>query len=300
MPSIDSLNWLNTNSLRNYPIKEGKSRISLDGIFTIPTDFVVDLQLAVSYSPYRRYYISKLSNLDDSIIIEISDDTDAIIGTFNIVVSNHWQYKEYFLIPSDEFAGAQGAITVTYLTTVLAQPSGIFTFDLTTTEFETRTVVPALKGINRLTFSNAGGESFSLTGDVVIEARSNLRFKLDLIDSNKIIIDAGNGLGLNSLCDDALKCIKTINGIPPDSEGNFTLDFSDCATLTAIPAGTGLLLEDICCKPCVGCNDIAELTSRLMTTESTLLALRNYYDDLSQLFVNFRTTATYTCACPPP
>lgn len=299
MPSIDSLDFLNTNALRNYPIKEGVSKVSDDEAFIIPNDFIVDLQVAVSYDPAKRYYISRIVNFDDSITVEISDETSTLVGTFTVISANHWQYKEYIMTPSSYFAGANGAMCVTSLTGILNQPSGVYTFTLATTELEARASVPALKGINRLIFNNSTGESYSMTGDIIIEARQNLRFKVDPDIDNKIIIDAGNGLGLNTMCSDALSCIKTINGIPPDAEGNFTLDFSDCATLTPIPAGTGLLLEDICCKPCVGCNDIETLTSRLMTTETGLLQLRAYYDDLLKLLNDFKTTSGFTCACPP-
>jgi hypothetical protein len=160
--------------------------------------------------------------------------------------------------------------------------------------------VPGLKGINRLVFYNTAGTTYTLTGDVVLEARTNLRFKVDPDQDNKIIIDAAEGIGLNTICSDEVKCIKTINGIPPNSEGNYTLDFSDCATLSPIPAGTGLLLEDICCKPCVGCNDIEELTTRLMTAETGLIAIKNYYDSLFKTFTDFKLAAALTCDCPPP
>lgn len=299
MPSIDSLDFLNANALRNFPLKEGVSRVSTLGEFTIPNDFIVDLQVAVSYDPAKRYYISRIVNFEDVITIEISNDVASLVGSFSIVKSNHWQYKEYLMSPADNFNGAVGVACITSLTSMGEQPQGAFLFTLASAELEARCSVPALKGINRLVFQNTTGESYSLSGDVIIEARQNLRFKLDPDVENKIILDAGNGLGLNTICSDELKCIKTINGIPPDSDGNFTLDFSDCATLTPIPAGTGLLLEDICCKPCVGCNDIEELTTRLMTTETGLLQLRNYYDSLLSLFTDFKTTATFTCDCPP-
>lgn len=299
MPSIDSLDFLNTNALRNYPIKEGVSRLSVDGLFTIPNSFIVDLQLAADPDPAARFFISRIANLEDLLVVEIADDNLVTVGSFSIVTANHWQYKDYYLTPTTAYAGAVGTMCITTLTTVKLQPSGIFDFTLATTELEPRTCVPALRGIQRITFKNSSGETYTVSGDVELEARLNLRFKQDSENANRIIIDAGEGLGLNTKCDDALRCIKTINGIPPDEAGNFTLDFSDCVTLSPIPAGTGLLMEDICCKPCVGCNDIEELTTRLMSAETGLLTLRNYYDSLNKLFTDFKTTVDFSCACPP-
>lgn len=300
MPSVDNLDFLNSNSLRNYPLKEGLTRMSTSGDFTIPNDFIVDLQLAVSYDPAKRFYLSRLSNFDDLITLEVSDvSNQALVGTFSIVAENHWQYKDYFLTATSSYVGASGLLTATNLNGIRNKPSGVYDFAPAATEFEPRTIIPSLKGINRLIFANTNGDTYTLTGDVVIEARTNIRFKLSEDDDNTIIIDVGDGLGLNTLCSNPTTCIKTINGIPPDEDSNFTLDFSDCATLTPIPAGTGLLLEDICCKPCVGCNDIEELTTRLMTTENGLVSLRQYYTDLAKLLTDFKTTQSYTCDCLP-
>lgn len=295
--TTDNLDFLNLNSLRNYPLKEGVTREDTLGVFTIPNDFLVDLELGASYDVSKRYYISKIANLVDVISIEVSDNSDVLVGTFNITTISHNQYDRYYMTPTTAYVGAVGVITVDNLNSILNLPSGSYLFTLATSEVEMRTITPALKGINRLIFINADGETFALTGDVEIEARTNFKFKHGT--GNRIILDAGENLGLNTDCEDQLKCIKTINGIPPDSDGNFTLDFSDCASLTPIPANTGLLLDDVCCKPCVGCNDIATLTDRVTLTESTLLELRQYYSSLELLYQEFKTTVTYTCACPP-
>lgn len=295
--AYDNLDFLNLNSLRNYPIKEGVSRMDTLGVFTIPNDFIVDLQLAASNDPTKVFYISKLSNLEDVVAIELSDGSNVLVGTFLIVVATHTKYKQYEITPTEEYEGANGVVTINSLTSLQSGPSGVYYFTQATAVLEMRTTVPALKGLTRLLFINASGETFALTGDVEIEARTNLRFKNGT--GNRVILDAGEGIGLNNQCAELAGCIRTINGIPPDEEGNFTFDFSDCAQLTPIPANTGLLLEDTCCKPCVGCNDIEELTERLMQAENSLIQLRDYYNSLELLYQQFKTTATYTCDCPP-
>jgi hypothetical protein len=296
MANIDNLDFLNLNSLRNYPIREGLSRVSTDGGFTIPNNFLVELQLAATYDPSRRFYISKLSNFESEITVQISDYSGAIVGVFVITTATHTTYKEYYLEATEAFVGATGIMTICSLQNIQETPTGNFTFTPQATEFEARTSIPALKGINRLIFKTAAGKTFGVTGDVEILARTNVRFSQEPI-TGMIVVDAAEGIGLNADCAALYPCIKTINSIPPDSDGNFTLDFSSCASLTTIPAGTGLLLEDVCCKPCQGCNDIAELTNRLSSLESQLLTLRTYYDNLNNLFIQYKTTVDFTCDC---
>jgi hypothetical protein len=295
MANIDNLDFLNLNTLRSYPIREDVSGISIDAAFSIPNDFIADFQLAATYDPSKRFYISELSNFEANITIEVSDDANIVVGLITIDTATHSQYKKYYLVASDDYVDATGVITIGNLAGIQEQPTGNFTFTLVLTEFETRTIIPSIQGVNRMTFKNADGSSFSKSGNITLIARTNLRFN-DL-GGGRIVIDAGENLGLNILCADTLPCIKTINGIGPDGVGNFTLDFSDCANLTPIPANTGLLLQDICCKPCTGCSDIEELTNRLTATESQLLALKDYYQSLSTLFENFKTTVSYTCNC---
>ena len=299
MPIIENLDFLNLNSVRNYPIKDGNSCVSVGGAFTLPNDFIVDAQLAATYDPTRRFYVSKVSNLGDKAIIEVADQLDtpnSIVGTFTIDYASHQEYNEYYLNASTAYVGATGILVIGSLDGIRNSPVGVFLFTIDTAEFEARVVIPALKGINRLLFENVTGDPIALTGDVQILARSNLRFKKDP-DNNRVILDAGDGLGLNSACADILPSIKTINHIPPDENGNFTLDFSDCANLIPIAAGTGLVLQDICCKPCMGCDDIAVLTTRVMQVESALIALREFYTNLEQLFDNYKITTNYQCNC---
>lgn len=292
-----NLDYLNLNSLRAYPIKETVSRQDTLGVFTIPNDFIVDLEIAASNDPSLFGYVSRISNLSDFIGVEISDNSNTLIGTFVIDAGAHTRFKRYQLVPTSDYVRATGSITIDSLDSLHDQPDGSFTFTLANAELEMRTFIPGQKGINRIKFINASGSSFYKTGDVTIIARSNVRFKSG--DDGAVIIDVGDGLGLNTSCAPEKACIQTINGIPPDESHNFTLDFSDCAQLTPIPANTGLLLEDNCCRPCVGCNDIETLTNRLMGAENLLLQLRDYYQSLNTLYQEFKTTVTYTCACPP-
>lgn len=295
--AIENLDFLNLNSLRNFPIKEGKSRVDDSGVLTIPNDFLVDMELGVNSDAGVSYFVSKIVNVIDTVLLEVSNSSLEVIGTFSIDPATHTKNTVYQLSPTNDFVGTNGSVTIGSLDSILAGPAGSYAFSLANTELEMRVSTISTEGINRIRFINTDGTSFTLSGDVEIDARTNLRFKAGT--GNRVIIDAGNGLGLNTDCLDQLACIKTINGIGPDETGNFTLDFSDCAVLTPIPANTGLILEDNCCKPCVGCSDIGELTSRLMELESSLIQLRDYYNSLTLLYEQFKTTTSYTCDCPP-
>lgn len=293
--AVENLEFLNANTLRAYPIKEGMTRVSAEGV-TIPDNFLVDCSFAISSDVTARIYISKINNLGDQIEVLFSDQSDVLIGNIIITPATHTLYQTYPLLPSVAYANAIGRITVASVAAWTTLPAGSFTYTLATAELEARTVVPAQRGINRIVFKNADGTTFSASGNVIVESRVNMKFTYNS-GTNTILMDAGEGLGLNTICAPQDQPIKTINGISPDVNGNFILDFASCALVTVLPSNTGILLNDICCKPCIGCEEMGTLTDRLITLESNLIALREYYTSLLQAFDNYKAATTLTCSC---
>jgi hypothetical protein len=298
MANVENLDFLNSNTLRNFPIREGLSRTDLTSAFTIPDDFMVDLLLSASSDVTLRAYVSRIVNMPDEIEIELSRyGTTSQIGVFSLAPQGHTRYATYYLAPSSTYSAATGKLVIGEVSSITSLPYGTFTFDQTATEVEARTIVPGLATVSRFVFKNADGTSFSVTGDVTIVAQTNTKFRQ--INSTTVAVDAGDGLGLNSECADDRPCLKTINNVVPDSNGNFTLTTSDCARFTALSSGTlkGLNLADSCCKPCLSCNEIGDLTQRLMQLESDMISLRTYFNNVSALSNQFGQLTTASCEC---
>lgn len=288
-----NLDFLNLNSKRAYPFKEGVTRVSTDALSAIPDDFCVDLILTMGADVTTKFFVNEIRNLPEQITLKLADSLGSLAGTFTINTVGHKLYQEYYLVPSATYAGSQGKLVVAYLTSMQKLPTGTFRFNLANTEFESRVVIPSPAGISRFVFKDDTDTEFSVTGNVGIYGRSNLRFRL--VD-NKVYMDAGNGLGLNQDCTAEGFPIRTINSIQPDSAGNFKLSFTGCTTFSAIP--NGLNLDDSCNKPCMGCNEIGELTERLMQLETTLLQLRQYYNQLNILNTQLNNVINFNCEVP--
>ncbi len=298
MAATENLDFLNANTLRNFPIREGYSRTDVSGALILPDDFLVDLVLSVSSDPALRVYISKVINMPDEIEIEVAAvSNSAVIGVFSIAPPAHTRYATYILVPSSAYASASGKLVVAEVASMLQRPYGSFNFVAGTTEVESRTVVPGLATVSRFVFKNSDGTSFAVTGDVTIVAQTNTKFRQ--INSTTVAIDAGDGLGLNAPCADSRPCLKTINNVQPDVNGDFTLLTSDCARFSPITSGTlkGLNLSDSCCKPCLSCNEIGDLTQRLMQLESDLIALRGHYNSVALLTQQFSQLSSASCEC---
>jgi len=294
MPWIDSLDWSALNSLRRYPIREGLSAISSDGYFSLPDTLLVDFSLSASSDVTERFYISAIFNKLSSLVVEISDYSDVVVGTFEIIANTHTLNKDYYLNATDDYAGANGKLTVGILTDLSSQPSGSFKFLPEATEFEPRTIIPGIRGIDRIKFVDAVNGQHSLTGNVTLTSRRNLRFSYE---AGTVLLDVGDGLGLNKQCA-FTNCVKTINGVAPDpSNGNISLLGIKCLTIQS-PAQYTIDMTDTCCTPCAGCTDLEELTTRLTSLENKFLDLKTGYSSVNSQLNTYLSTINSSCACP--
>lgn len=296
---MNNLDFLNLNTLRNYPIKDGAACISTDDLFKLPNDLIADITIAAPATDIVQLYISKVVNSSESISLELSNvDNSEVVGTFFIAFTGFEVYGDYAMTASVNYPGALGRLTAGYIKDIKGQPSGEFLFAPTATPLLYRTFIPAALGVNYVSFTDTKGNEVHLTGNVRLHAENNLRFRTSTTaEETVVILDAGNGLGLNKDCDEDLLVppIKTINGILPDSTGDFHLITEDCVSITPIEAG--LLISDSCGKPCLGCNELGTLTSRAISVENELLKIRDYVTNLENLITQLTTLVNYQCDC---
>ena len=295
MPWIDSLDWSSLNSLRRYPIREGMSATSTDGLFSIPDTLIVDLTLCATSTVTDRFYISKIFNKLSSVSIEISKyDNAAIVGSIVIDKTTHTEDQDYYITPTTNYAGTNGKITIGTLNDLSTQPVGLFSFANTATEFEPRTIIPGMVGLSRLAFVDASNGEYSMTGTVTLASRSNLLFSY-VTGASTVILDAGDNLGLSKKCTDYVP-IQSINGVLPDYAGNINLIGIDCMKVSNSAQYT-LDITDTCCTPCSGCSDLETLTTRLTSLENKFLDLKGSYASANTQLTTYISTVNSNCAC---
>jgi hypothetical protein len=297
MPWIDSLDWSALNSLRRYPIREGASAQSENEYFNIPDTLITDFSLSASSNAEDRFYISRVFNKLTSVSIEISDWGGSVVGTFEAFASET-KDTVYYLNATSNYVGANGKITIGTLDDLANQPVGHFRFAPTATELEPRTISPGIRGIDRIVFKDfKNPDGYYLTGNVAVISRDNLKFSLDPNDANGVVLDVGDNLGLNKQCA-VTNCVKSINGVFPDpTNGNISLLGVDCLTVTN-NIDYSLEIEDTCCSPCVGCNDLEQLTERLTSLENKFILLSNNYVNVNTQLGTYLNTVNADCACP--
>lgn len=291
MPTIINQQWLSSNGQRSYPIASSASKTDLTGAFEIPDDFILGIYLPIhaglNVQP-GKFYISSLAIFSAGFRITISydDDTDSppVVATAVVPRATHVENNTYNLIGQDDFIDTAGQIVIGRLSTVLTRPPGEYAFDLEGTQLEADAVQPMIQFVSGMVLVNGNNRSSRLTGDIELVAGTNIQLTVtDAATANpKVRIDAIAGEGLNEdcVCDEiTTEPIRTINGVPPTANGNFTFLGGTCVNITAID--NGLKFIDECSQPCCDCPELTALTEELEFFGSEARTTQNFINRLT-------------------
>jgi len=293
--------WLNENSLRNYPFREDARLMPVDGSGTvisdirIPNYLVVDFVMTMPSDLPQHVYLSQLSKVGKLLTFVIVDGLGTVITTLAVTYPTPGANQEYDLVGSFDYSDARGKIVLGDLSRIDEDlPEGIYTFQLTDAEFEFTTVRPAVRGVRTLQLDNNGTLSGYITGHVKLLAGDNVRLTY-LPAYNAIRIDAISSGGLNEECDCATvigrrNIVRTINGIALE---DLTIT-GDGQCVTVETADNKVVISDVCSTPCCGCPELEFLTQQLKILDATLSNLQSYANQLNNQITTFVSTFVLT------
>jgi hypothetical protein len=270
--------WLNANSSRNYPIIENLSREDVLGAFIIPNDLIVALQVNFSRDYVNgSFFIKEITSSSSSCSIGIGYVTNGstaseLISIVTIDYNNHSPYQYYSFVGQGEHFPIVGYICISSFEELKSAGFGKFEFSPSTTAIEPNCLfvsIPALKSVEIY----SGSSLVHVATDVLrLKAGENIRLTYEGGDEKAIRIDAINGENVKTPDECANnpfvrpRCIQTINGIGPDTNGNFTIFGSECIGID--PEQYGISIHDLCSQSCCGCDDLEELVFALDTLKA--------------------------------
>jgi hypothetical protein len=301
MPTAQwNIEFLNHNSQRAYPITADSTAKDTTQSFQIPTDFLVGMDVAIhptSNMSTGRFLIRQLGLYSSGIQLTIAyDENGNLIDVATASIPRTSARNSTYTIGGvSGFDYVTGKVVVGRLDSIYTQPAGLFTFDLAGARLEPQVIRPMIRGVTAMRVSSASGStSENYYGIIDFVAGTNVQ--LSTVTSggvSKIIISALEGSGTIEECvcegtSASLPCIKTINGVPADSQGNFNLVGDNCIELT--PTGAGLKITDSCCQPCCGCDELEAITRDLEKFNQQRVTYEVYVDQLAAEVGRMRTS----------
>src|ERR1035437_6229882 len=272
--------WISSNSQRRYPLHEGVAPWDTAQSFRIPDDFIVDLIWPVQPDPSidpTLFHVLTISIFGNGIVVTLGYNGDPI-GSATIPVTGFVPNSSYMIAGTGICFDSIGKIVIGTLDTVL-QTAGSYTFTPAAAPLETTVVKPMLRNIAALYLQNGTEMGPPIQGDVVLVAGQNTQFRLtpgvgggpDTITWDAV----GSGLTADCFCAENpnTPIIKTINGVGPDSAGNLDILEDSCLKVVPQPASNTVQLQDECCQPCCGCQELNVVSTALTYANNQVLAL---------------------------
>lgn len=283
-----NIEWLDHNAARSYPLTRDATVRDNTDEFELPPDFLVALYLGVPLAADiepSRFFLRTIdvSGVGISLVVGYDDDGDVLDAAGASIARSSFTRNQVFgLSGIGQFYDLAGHLVIGSLSGLDAQPVGRFTFDVEGGRLEPDCIRPVLRGVGGLRIQSGSDLSAPIYGDVVLVEGPNVRLTQS---GNQITVSAVSGENLNTPCDcddEATlgQSILTVNGLGPDTSGNFPLIGSEC--LEIVPVAGGLQLIDRCSKPCCGCNELAVITRELERYRLQVAALENLSQQLSQ------------------
>jgi len=290
--NVWGLEWLNSNSVRSYPLAVDATKLDQSETFKIPDSFILSLYLPVNSSvnlEVENLYVQSLTIFSTGLTLTIgyNDGTEAPpeVASASMSFSDHYEYRSYPLIGTGEFDESRGKVVFGKLEDLQALSAGYFIFDYAGGKLDTDCVRPNIRGVSGLRLVNSNDISEKITGIVEFVAGTNMQISVvqTVGQTTQIRFDAISGEGLSKDCvctgdNVAAPCIRTINGVGPTEAGDFTITTEQGFTIT--PQSNSLKFQDISSKPCCGCNELEAVTRDLTKFGDSALTLQNYLNRL--------------------
>ncbi len=291
-----SIEWLNLNESRAYPLSDAATKRDQTGTFELPDSFLCSLYIPVhtglKVDP-AKFFLRRITVLPTGYNVAIGYDDGTgnppVVASAVVARSTHVEYLSYALPGVGDFDDVVGKLVIGRIEEIDLQPAGEYTFDAAGGLLDTDCIRPIIRGVSSIAVQNGADVSARIYGDVVLVAGANV--EISPVGPGLIRIDAVEGNGLTAACECAGTAlpppIRTINGIPPTVAGDFTFAAGKCLDIE--PASAGLQFTNTCGTPCCGCTELAALTAEVEHFGEEGTALRNFVNQMKSEFGKFNS-----------
>ena len=215
---IYNQDWLNYNKTRKYPFKTGVT--SGTGVTKIPNDFIVDAVFA-EVPRGDRVYLSDVTRVGQKITLVFKTDDSLESISIEIDGNNHTNFDTY-----SATGGTDGrmfaAIAIADISTMLTmQLDGGASYGLGEAEVELRCLQFGSDDA-KVTALSTEDDGILLRGNIELRTGPGLKLTTNETDNAiKIDFDSLADVTEDCECPPNYPFVRTINGLPPDCNGNF-------------------------------------------------------------------------------
>ena len=288
-----SLEWLNHNAQRRYPLADDAEAVDTTGLFKLPEDFIVELDLPIhaglNVGPagfFVRSVSAYASGYGLTIAYQSADASTTVnVATALIPRQGFTRNAVFALGGINDFVDTVGKIVIGRLENIDEQPPGFWEFTLDKARLDPDAVRPIIRGVSSIVVVSGDQRSVPLYGDIELVAGPNMRIVPVVQAGQDTVITfsaiSGEGTIQDCVCegDSALSTpITKINNVTPTNSGDFTFVGNDCLQIESIP--NGIRIKDVCAQPCCGCVELERITTDLERFAAQATSVDNFVSRL--------------------
>jgi hypothetical protein len=277
------LQWLDTNSQRNFPLYDLATRLDITGLFTLPNDLICDAKISAPSSyGVTGWFVSQVTGYGSGLVITLACTGQGNVATVTVPLVGFTMYSSYAISALPGFPQVGGSLVIGSAAAVIASSSSIYNFVQANTQLLPTVIYPAASVVSSVTVVDQFGNDTLLTGAIVLAAGANGSLS---VSGQTITLGMTTGVLIQNPCGcldsggNNRVPIRTVNGVGPDNTGNLTLVGLSCMGVQT--GGTGVVgLNDTCATPCCGSPELTQLATNANTLQTQQNTLAN---DLAQL-----------------
>lgn len=272
------------NSFRSFPVMQVATKVSNEG-FVLPNTLFLGAQINSVPSIITGFYIREVRVSPDLVYFAIGlDGESAVVAEAAAVFAEGEEYKDIRFYGKGVYSAINGLITIGDPREILTEMAGTMRFSSSTQSgFEPVVVSAGQPAVSGISFDDDNGTTLTASGIVRFVSGQNIRLTRQVDGS--IRVDAISGENLNEDCavPDPGTYIKSINGLSPDSSGNFTIEGSECISVEPDDGSEHQLnIIDLCSTSCCGCDELETLMEGLNALTMQEGALRQLLFTVTQ------------------
>lgn len=302
------LGWCDENMRRVYPLDDSATCLSESGA-ALPQSLLSDMQLLTpkleSTAGVEGFFISAVIRNETSIRIQISyqidSDTAVLcaqtgdISLSTINTASVTARTEQLVPVANAYPWLTGIIGYVVIGTCRDMTGlGTMTFKYAATRIIGVRVYECMAGLESVTFTSDSG-SHAMRSDFTIQAGDGIDFIVNGSTINVVRVPTAEEAASPMTSIEATigaiyramgTPIRTINGMAPDSDMNFTISGADCVALDKV--ASGIVLSNPCAQPCCDEASADDVNTSLSLLEEASKRLEAYYSALTDNINNMQ------------
>ena len=284
-----NISWTHFNKARRFPLVFGCVPVSTDGQFTIPDDLIVALYLSCNirdggYNDPGLFHIGSFVYFGTGFSLAVHYNGEKVAET-TVDFSTGTMPEVVQLLSVGSPLVLSGMLVLGGTDGLSQQLEGAWEFSPEASQIDPFCIRYVTRGLSALYVRSRGQLLGPFHGTVTFSEGDNIELGVQSKGELNCLeepgrIGHGTEIQITALAEEREPpCIRTINSVRPDRNGNISFVGQNCLKITPEGQHT-LVFNDTCAEPCCTCAELAPVEEKIKEITSAITQLSSRMETL--------------------